>query len=680
MNKLLYLILTCFCCTIYPLYAQEEPSKFGKISKDELEMQIYTPDSTAAAVVLCDIGSTRFKYNQSSGIQLEFRRRTRIKILKNEGYTWADAQIPLYKSGKNKEVISTLKGYTYNLIDGKVEKEKLKKDGEFTEAYNDNLDLYKFTMPAVKTGSVIEYEYVIVSDFLYNFQDWHFQSSIPVIWSEYNVAIPEYFKYQQFTRGYYPLSIHETGSRSGSFNFTTKNRVENNRTVKTDYSNHNLKFIEFTERFVAKDVPALVEEPYITTMEDYVMKISFELASISIPGQATEIYATTWENIDKDLLKAEHFGQIIQKKGALKKQAEALVGTETDPAKKLAILYSYMRDHVSWNGNERLYANQSAIRTLEEKSGNAADINLTLIAMLRAVGLEANPVALSTRSHGMMIPSYPMLNQYNYVIAHVQVDNNELLLDATEPNCPHNLLPVRCLNNQGRLIAEDGKARWINLDKQKKSPSQKMVVAYASFNEEQQLDIKLSLGSYGYEALNLRKNYYQKVEERQKALEEKNSHWQVKNYSSSQWSDIYEPVKEELELSSKDIVQTGKLIYINPMIADRISENPFKLNERTYPVDYAHPNAKMYMLNLQLPEGYEVEELPEAISVVLPENSAHFTYQAKQMGNIIQLVSKLEINKSRFLAQEYTHLREFYNIIVSKQAEQLVLRKTIKSE
>lgn len=672
---------------LLPLFAsgQDPDIKFGKVSDEELKMHIYPQDSSASAVVLSDIGYTRFIYNQASGIKLEFTRHTRIKILTSDGYDYANVEIPLYRDGSEKEGITGVKGYTYNLIDGKEKKEKLKNSSEFVEKYSENYDIFKFTMPAVQVGSVLEYEYTITSDFLFNLQDWEFQQEIPVVWSEYKVAIPEYFHYKQFQRGYYPLAIHETGNESGTFNFSSKSRSGGNGfrngQVHTQYSNHALNFTVHTERFVATDVPALYEEPYITTMNDYVMKVSFELSSIQFPGETMKIYTRSWEDIDEELLDAEQFGGIVDKKGTLKKTADELTTGVPEDLKKLALLYSFMRDQVRWNGEQSLFANQSSKKTLEEQSGNSADINLTLIAMLRAVGITANPLALSTRAHGMMITSYPMLKQYNYVVAQVNIEGQSILLDATEQNCPYNLLPIRCLNGMGRIITEDQGEKWVNLDESQSADSKMMMVANVSFNQEKQMEAKIKVSASDYQALKLRQKYFQKEDERKEDLEKENSGWDINHYESKKWDEVYESLEEDIEVTSSDgLLQAGNLLYLNPILIDQLKENPFKLKNRLYPVDYAHTNKRMYMMNLTLPEGYDVEEVPEDLSIALADNSARFTYQIKQIGNIIQVVNKLEINKSRFYAQEYPNLREFYNLIVAKQAEQVVLRKLQKSE
>ncbi|WPP50436.1 DUF3857 and transglutaminase domain-containing protein [Catalinimonas niigatensis] len=679
------LILFIFSLLSLPSLAQDAEIKFGKVSQEELSMHVYPLDSSASAVVLSDIGNTRFKYSEGSGIQLEFTRHTRIKILSTSGYEWANVRVPLYNDGKDKERISSLKGYTYNLVNGNVEKEKLKSSSEFSEKYSDHYDIAKFTMPAVKEGSVLEYEYTITSDFMYNLQDWEFQKSIPVMWSEYNVSIPEYFNYKQFMRGYHSLAIHDTGKKPGKFTYSTKTRSGGrglrDANLHTNFKNESLDFTEYTERWVATDVPALVEEPHITTMDDYVMKITFELASIMFPGETMKVYSTTWENIDKELLDAEYFGNIIQKKGVVKKEVDALAVGETDPMKKLAILYTYMRDQVRWNGDKRLFASQTSQKTLENKSGNSADINLTLIAMLNYAGIETYPVALSTRDHGILIPSYPMINQFNYVIAMVKIDGQTLLLDATEQNCPFNLLPIRCLNGNGRVVSNEASEKWVKLEELQNANTNQLVVAYVSLNEAQQLEAKISSSSTDYLALKLRQKYSKGEEERSKPIKEQYQGWNITNYEATQWEDIYKPVEEKMQgTMNNEMMETGDIIYLNPILINRVHENPFKLEDRTYPVDYAHTNKQMYMMNFTIPQGYEVEELPESIALALPDNGGKFIYQTKQIGHMIQVVNKLEIHKSRFDAQEYPYLREFYNQIVAKQSEQLVLRKQKLSE
>ena len=57
----------------------------------------------------------------------------RIKILNKDGLDYATKKVRSYDYGKNHEKINGIKGYTYNIENGKLKTEKLKKDGIFEE-------------------------------------------------------------------------------------------------------------------------------------------------------------------------------------------------------------------------------------------------------------------------------------------------------------------------------------------------------------------------------------------------------------------------------------------------------------------------------------------------------------------------------------------------------------------
>ena len=306
---------------------------FGKVDEATLSMTHYPLDSTAGAVVLGDYGSSRIDYNQAQGLQVIFTRHTRIKILNSSAYDLANVYVNLYKQGNDEEKISQIKGYTYNLENGKVVKTKLNRRDVFEEAYSDHLNRAKFTLPNVKEGAVIEYSYRITSEFLSYLRDWEFQREIPTAWSEYQVTIPEYFHYNQLSRGYHPLVVNERSTSSGSFHFNNKERT-GDRVTQTEMSHSTMDFQQLEQRWAAQDVPALTEEPYITTMNDYVTQIVFELSSINIPGQSFQDFSSTWEEVDKELMDHTYFGDLLSSSQSVRKTAEAVVAGATSPARK----------------------------------------------------------------------------------------------------------------------------------------------------------------------------------------------------------------------------------------------------------------------------------------------------------------------------------------------------------
>jgi hypothetical protein len=118
------------------------------------------------------------------------------------------------------------------------------------------------------------------------------------------------------------------------------------------------------------------------------------------------------------------------------------------------------------------------------------------------------------------------------------------------------------------------------------------------------------------------------------------------------------------------------MIYVDPVLVEKWKENPLKNDVRKFPVDFNYPVHTKYMMNLNIPEGYLVEEIPESIKIALPDKSATYLFMANVIGNIIQLVNQFDINKSMYTPEEYKGLREFWAMVVSKNNEQIVLKKS----
>lgn len=644
---------------------------FGKVDKATLAMTHHPLDSTAGAVVLGDYGSSRIDYNQAQGLHIVFTRHTRIKIFNSSGYDVANVYVNLYRVGNKEEDISQIKGYTYNLEDGKVVKTKLKNDNKFQESYSDNLNRAKFTLPNVKEGSVIEYSYRVTSEFLSYLRDWEFQREIPTAWSEYKVTIPEYFHYNQLARGYHPLAVNERSTSSGSFHFNNKERT-GDRVTQTEMSHSSLDFQQLVQRWAAQDVPALTEEPYITTMNDYVTQIVFELSSINVPGQSYQDFSSSWEEVDKELMDHTFFGDLLSHTQSVRKTAEEIVAGATSPHEKMVRLYNYVRDHVRWNETSRLVGSQSLKKTLSEGTGNSADANLLLIALLREAGLSAHPVALSTRNHGIVLEPFPRINQLNYVIAQVQIGETTQLLDATDPTCPYNLLPLRCLNDRGRIVGPLVTDPWVPL--QSATPSAHMVMANLSI-QDNQLVGEVVRSSAQYDALRVRKKIASFSSQDNFITNVKQSQPGIQHYELAQAEALEESLKETMEVAfSNGLQQAGKVLYVDPFVIES-EENPFKSTTRTYPVDYPHLTRRLYILNLTVPEGYAIDELPEALSIALPNDGGTYRFAVTQRGNTVQINSQLNITKTRFYAQEYAALKLFHQQMADKQREQIVLMK-----
>ena len=667
--------------TQLPAFGQAEPIKFGKPDLADFDDKNFVADSAAEAVVLCDFGRSRFETG-SGDFKLVFERVTRIKILKKSGYDWATVRVPLYKKGTNEEKISALRGFTYNMVNGQLVKEKMASDATFMEQRTANNFVRKFTLPNVREGSVIEYTYTINSDFLINFQDWQFQYNIPVRWSEYRASIPEYFDYKQLFQGYEPLVVHErteattqyTFSQSGSFNDDggglsggTGRTGPSSTTVTPRVTNY---------RWAMKQVPAFRDEPYMTTSKDYVARVDFEMAGTKWPGRPYESVVGSWEKIDYELLNHENLGQQLKRGGFLKAELAAITAQHSDPEARAAAVHSLVRKAVKYNGTDWILSTGSLKRAYDQHSGNAADVNLLLIAALREAGLDANPLILSTRDHGRLIESLALLSSFNYVVAHVTLPGNkELLADATEAFVPCGMLPTRCLNGTGRLLLPgDGKSRWVSL-----APAQRYINYHQiqlTMDERGGLKGKVHQEKGGYAGIDYRQTLVEKGEKKfMEDMAKTHEGWTIPTYTFKQRETLSKPLTLDYEFTAPGADAPAPTLYLNLVRQFSEERNPFVHEDRRFPVDFAAPLDEVLMFTVTLPSGYEPDEMPKPAAIKLANDGGLFTYQVAATPGSLQIVSRLSLRRAVYSAEEYASLRQFYSLMLAKHAEQIVLKK-----
>ena len=665
------IITVLFFLMAFAVQAQKPPIKFGDVSMEELKMMHYEKDSSAVAVVLADYGESSISYDQSKGFRLKFERLRRVKILSKGGYEWGDFSIPLYTDGLAEEDVISLKAVTYNLENGKIVESKLKNDAIYREAVDIYQKNVKFALANVKEGSVIDISYKISSPFFYYFRNWDFQATIPIIWSEYRVRIPEYFSYKKNFQGYLGVSINESEPQDKFFNLEYKQRRDNDGSVaKVDYQK--IDYVEDYSRWVVKDAPAFKIEPKMTSYHDYISRVNFELSTIQLPERPMQSFSESWEDLTHDFLANSHFGGVIKGSEFLQEHTEKAIGGKTDAKSKTEAIYHYVKEHIGWNGQYRIFSEENLKKIVDAKKGSSAEINLTLVSMLQKAGLNASPVLISTRDHGFVRKENAIAAQFNYVIAAVESEGSYQLLDATDRSLPISLLPERCLNGEGYLVAE-GKSGWVKI-----SPLKSRYSVSSDFNlsPEGELKGKLLFTHDGYYAQRMRLEFAEKGKEGYLKNMTGTRNWEITSSTFENLEKLREPVKEAHEIQINDQIQVnGDHMYLNPLLVFRTMENPFQSEKRQYPVDFGSPEENLYMTRIAIPKGWMVEETPKPQALVLPGNSAKFVYNISQMGNIISLTCQLVVSKPLFSQDEYLTLRDFYSQVIAKQAEVIVLKK-----
>ncbi|RAJ97837.1 uncharacterized protein DUF3857 [Larkinella arboricola] len=639
-----------FAFSFISFYAVCQTDKFGHVDPEDLKMKVYPADSSADAVVLSDIGKSYITQNDTRGYYVYYERHVRVKILKKSAFEQATVIIPFHNIRVDlQEQVSGIEGITYNLSpDGSFTTDRLTKDAIFEERRTENIYVKRFTLPNVREGSIIEFKYTITSDFVFELREWDFQKEIPVRWSQYDLTLIPGFEYRILFQGFEALAVDKSERLGNDIHY----------------------------RWVMKNLSALREEDFMATPDNYRAKVWFELIRTSLPHQVgPQSYAKKWEDLDKFLLGDSQFGLAVNRTGFLKEVASSLQKQSTDTLQRVTAAYKFIRQVMTWNRQRGIWAKNSLKNAFETKTGNVAELNLMLVGLLREMGLEAYPVILSTKQNGLLSKEYPLLTRFDYVVAAVPWQGKDLLLDACESGLKAGVLPVRCLNGEGRLV-HSRRPRWIPL-----TPTEKRREAgqfMLAVSKDAQLDGTISITHSGYAAADSRQHLHEvSLEKFRQAVKSRNPDWQWSelNVQNADSSDLPLTIKGTVTVSEA-VSRIENRLFLRPLPISDLMQNPFKAPERRFPVDMGVPIEKSYAAIYTLPEGYVVEEVPKNVALVLPGNAGRFTFMTQMNGNSLQVVSRLTFNKAVFNPDEYGTLREFYSQVIAKHAEQVVLKKS----
>lgn len=605
------------------------------------------------------------------------KRICRIKIFNDNGYDWATESVLLYDDNNLEESVSQIKGFTYTLENGKIVKSKLGKGDIFTEKTSKNYRRVKFTMPNVKEGSVIEFSYSVNSNYHTILDRWNFQKSIPVKWSEYIVSIPEYFNYLKNSTGFESYHTFETDSRPRNISWSQTTRPDATLRGSTSGSTTHQKidYVDKVMRWVAKDMPALKDENFVGNYNNYMQGVDFQLSNFANFSKQIQPILSDWKGlVSKFLNDYDDFGPNMKKKSFYKEITNQIISEYQDPVERTAAVYNFVAQHMKWDGRERYIPSQSIKKSYDDRTGSCADINALLVSMLTAVEVTADPVVISTIDNGMVHPVYPFINKYNYLIVRATIDSKSILLDATEKDLPFGVLPYRCLNQRGYAISET-RPGWVDLKPIKSMGKSTMCLLV--LDDQGIMSGGVNHKNNGYSSVNIRNVITRDGEDKYiETLKSTNTDWEIGNIEIVVPDDINTAVKEKIKLTiSSSAEAMGNMMYINPILTGKIDENPLKQEERKMPIEFVVPRKNDYRLNLTLPDGYVVDELPASVSMVTPDRTATLKYIVQVNGNNLQLVHSWQVKESFYTPDKFPDLKEFYSVLVSKQNEQIVLKK-----
>ena len=656
MKKTFFITLISCYFSLFLIYAQHEDFTFGDVKMPEVNFKVYSGDSTATAVVLKEFGSAHI---DSETNMLIFRYHVRLKILHKDGVKHANFTIPIRKQDNGAETFRLDEASTFSYNAGRITETKLERKNVFCENKNKYIDLYKFTMSDVREGSIVEVRYDIKSPFIFNFRQWDFQSDIPKLESIYKALIPANYVYNISTKGFTELDIKEDKIINDCFGYRVSKKSD------------------CVELYLGmKNIPAFVEEDFMTAPSNFIWSVQFELSEVKLFNGSVNKITKTWKDVETELSKFTRFGKQLKRgKETFKKDLDPLLSKINDPVEKATVIYDYIKRYFKWNGYSGIYSENGIKKAYEEKTGNIGDINLSLIAALQAYGFDAEPVLCSTRVNGLPTTIYPVLSDFNYVFCRVSINSKVYLLDASDPYLPFDMLPVRCMNGIGRVLNAK-ESYWMDILPQRELKQQTTLLLKLEPNGNLKGDVKII--SSDYEALAKRKNMisFNSEEEYIEDVDKKLPRMSIRDFKIENRNDLTKPISEIYNLEFEGFDSLGmNRIYFNPFIFDKWAENPLKSKERLYPVDFGAPLSYTYTLTFEYPDNYSVVELPEKVALTLADNGGSFVFDTQNFKNGVIMRSTFKTNHYVYNSDDYHALREIFARIVQLHKTDIVLQK-----
>jgi hypothetical protein len=624
---------------------------FGKVEKSELEMKECAFDKNAEALVLFDVGEVYCGLNLnavSDPLTTQMERRVRIKILNDRGLDHANIRIRYY-SYHNAESIKKLTAQTYNLdASGNIVVSKVEKNLIYSKQISKRYSEEVFTFPEVKAGSVIEYKYTIDAEGLDGLDDWYFQKSIPVAFSQFTVDFPK--------------ELEVLAQPYCSLNYDRKSLEKNDRDVQV---------------FSMSNVPPLHDEAYISCEDDYLQKIKTSIAAVNTPMRRISL-VRYWPEVIKDLMEDEDFGIQLKKDIPRTADLDQQLKPISDPYQKMKLIHSYVAKNMQWNGVDGIWAIEGVKSAWKDKKGTTGEINLILVNLLKNAGLNAHPILLSTRDNGIVQTAMANISQFDKVMAYVTIDSSFYVLDATDKYTPPSLIPLDVMTNEGLVIEkiETGEWGWKTLWDPSKLVKNTILLS-ASVNEKGEMKGTAVVSNVDY----ARVEKMPKLKgEKQKYIDEvfatNNPSLKIDSFHVENDDQDSIPLVNKLYFT-ENLSSSGQYQYFKLNMFTGLEKNPFIAEQRFSDVFFGANQQYYLVASISIPEGYSFET-PKNIKMIMPDTSIVFSRFVASEGNRLSARITIDFKRPYYSVEQYPEFHEFYKQLFALLNDQIVITKKTK--
>ncbi|WP_161499167.1 DUF3857 domain-containing protein [Flavipsychrobacter stenotrophus] len=659
-RKLYNLFLCAFLLTSGVATSKEFDHDF---LKKHLNTTGYAIDSGASAVVLYENTYIDLAYN-NGGLGKRHLVHKLIKILKAEALDAANVHV--WYTDKDAVQLNKIKGYTYNLQDGKLITSTLAKQELVKKDVSKTVNSVNFTMPDVKVGSLIEYSYETYSNDIRVSYTWLPQGPYPVLENIFSINYP---LNMEFT------SISHIGLKDKRY------MTEEEAMKSTDDFAYVCREYAYSRRsfWVRRNVEKVTDETFVRNKYNMSERLEMQLTGVAA-GIGVRHFYNSWDKINRSFwIDLGYRDMLNGDNSLLDKTINSITKpgmTETEIA---TAIYKYVRDHYKCRGSASGLSTSNLGKLADAKDLNQWEMNMLLTAMLVRAKLPASLVLLGTAGYVSPTEAFPLIDRINYMVCQIKIDSQYLYLDASNKYNVFGSLPSFCYNGFSWVLADTGHGIQLTSDHIKNKTVYNFKL-YDFTDSTAKIDITRKMGTIA--SANYRRSWAEDKEQKTIDLDALKDRLPGDIAVQEKHIENEDNPDTTLVMKYSCIINFNKNepLFLNTNLIKIYENNPFKVAERRSPIEFNYKSEYVLYTNITLPVNMEPDTLSEPMAIQYHNGDLYYKKIMSYLPDlhILTINTSFNINTTTYGAEEYSSLKEFFQKMIDDTNEMLAIKKTKK--